>query len=334
MLNNKLPSVITSEDRVLQINSLVGMQEVLGNHPAVIDPEVPHWVEGVRSQMSPHFWGKMLFDKDGYPSDSDSIFLMDGILNGFKLVDPGADIEEYVCENYASATVVSQEEMDELIRSEISTGKLTIQQGKPQCVHAMGAIRKQSGKIRNITDCSRPHEQSINNYMSETFLSFKYKSIDTVTSLLVQGDYMAVTDISSAYRSIMIRPCDRTKQGLSWILNGEQRWIVDNFLSFGTRAAPFIFSRLTDAISRHLERQGVKIVNYLDDFIVLGSSWEECRSAQLLLHYTLRRLGFYLAYPKITGPATCLVYLCIEIDSCSMTLQLPQSKLDKLDMEL
>ena len=131
--------------------------------------------------------------------------------------------------------------------------------------------------------------------MKETFSTFSYKSVDTVVDMLHPGDFMAVTDISNAYRSVLIRPCDRTRQGLSWNLDGRQTFMEDCFLSFGTRAAPFIFSRITDAITRHLGRLGIRAVNYLDDFIVLGKSWGECQKAQLILHNVLRRLGFYIS---------------------------------------
>ena len=90
------------------------------------------------------------------------------------MIDPGADIAEYEKENYYSAAVSSKEEMDYLIKSELSQGKFTISEDKPICVHALGAIQKSSGGIRNITDCSRPKGQSVNNYMCETFLTFHY----------------------------------------------------------------------------------------------------------------------------------------------------------------
>ena len=141
---------------------------------------------------------------------------MDGMLHGFKLEDPGADVGPYFRENYYSATVQSRAQMDELVQSELSQGKLREVSEKPDCIHAMGAIFKPSGKIRNIADCSRPHQESINSYMTQTFSSLSYKSFDTVTEKLQEGDTMAVTDISSAYRSVLIRPCDCTKQGLSW----------------------------------------------------------------------------------------------------------------------
>ena len=170
--------------------------------------------------------------------------------------------------------------------------------------------------------------------MKETFSTFSYKSIDDVTDMLQAGDFMAVTDIASAYRSVHIRPCDRTRQGLSWILDGTEIYLEDNLLSFGTRAAPFIFFRITDAVVRYLVRWGIRVVNYLDDFIVMGSSYQECHDAQLTVHKVIRQLGFYIAYPKVISPAQKLVYLGLLIDSVSMKLSIPDHKLVKLYAEL
>ena len=139
------------------------------------------------------------------------MFLLDGIIHGFKLIDPGADLAEYEEGNYYSAAVSSKKEIDYLIKSELSQGKFAISEDKPICVHALGAIPKSSGGIRNITDCSRLKGQSVNNYMCETFSTFHYKSMDDVTAKLLQGHFMAITDISSAYRLVPIRPSDRIK---------------------------------------------------------------------------------------------------------------------------
>ena len=95
---------------------------------------------------------------------------------------------------------------------------------------------------------------------------------------------MAITDISSAYRSVSIRPLDCTYQGLKWNLDGDDVYLKDQFLSFGTRVAPLIFSQISDAIVRCLGRRGVQSVNYLDDFKVSGADEEECKNAQLTLH--------------------------------------------------
>ena len=111
-------------------------------------------------------------------------------------------------------------------------------------------------------------------------------------------------------------------------------YLKDQILYFCSRVAPFIFSRISDAIVRCLGRRGVQSVSYLDDFIVFGADEEECRNAQLTLHALLRSLGFHIPYKKVVSPNTTVIYLGMEIDSLKMELRSPQSKLDKLQSEL
>ena len=170
--------------------------------------------------------------------------------------------------------------------------------------------------------------------MEQTFSTFSYKSVDLVVDNMSEMDYMAVTDITSAYRSVLIRPCDRSLQGLKWEMRGKEIFIQDNFLSFGTRVAPFIFSRITDAVARYVCAHGYFCINYLDDFLVKGQDYQSCKEAQLFLHATLRSLGFFIAYNKVRTPSRVQLYLGIELDSISMKMRLPQDKVDNLHSEL
>lgn len=230
--------------------------------------------------------------------------------------------------------MTARSEIDDIIREELASGKLSVVSDQPLCVHAMGAVAKASGGVRPITDASRPEASSINHFMSQTFKSFSYKSVDTVSDQMSSNCYMAVTDITAAYRSVLVRPSDRTHQGLVWNLDGQDQYIQDNCLSFGTRVAPYVFNSITDSVSRYLMAHGVFCVNYLDDFLVMGADYQTCREAQLFLHATLRSLGFYISYKKVRSPSRIQIYLGVELDSTTMQLRLPQEKLDKLYVEL
>ena len=309
------------------------------NYVPLWDSNGVHYLCGIRSQFNLCGWRAMLA---GGPNqvygdsmwDVNAHFLLDGICHGFKLVDPGVQIDGYYNKNYKSATVSAFQEINEIIIDELGSGKLCKVDRQPHCIHALGAILKPSGKYRPITDASRPEGVSINCYMEQTFKSFSYNSIDTVSDSMTRGCYMAVTDITAAYRTVMVRPCDRTYQGLVWPIEGESRFVQDNYLSFGTRVAPYIFNAITDAVARYVTAHGYFCINYLDDFLVMGSSYKNCRAAQLFLHKTLRALGFYISYNKVRSPSQVQLYLGVELDSLEMQLRLPEEKLDKLKIEL
>ena len=320
-------------------SDMLDLFDIYCDYPPLWVPSAQHYVYDVRSQMNPCAWRTMLCG--GMDSvfgvgkmDIDSHFLLDGMMHGFKLINPTANIVGYDSKNYVSATVSARVEIDKIITEEIEAGKLSICDEDPVCIHALGAVPKASGGFRPITDASRPSGSSINCHMEDTFKTFRYKSVDMVANALQKNWFMSVTDIGAAYRSILIRPSDRTYQGLRWEVEGEDLPLIDNFLSFGTRVAPCVFSRITDSIARFMEASGYRCWNYLDDFLVMGATFDECRRGQLLLHKTLRELGFYIAYKKVKSPAQIQIYLGVEINSCEMSLRLPDEKVERLYTEL
>ena len=67
---------------------------------------------------------------------------------------------------------------------------------------------------------------------------------------------------------------------------------------------------------------------YLDDFLIIASTYDECLEALNVLLRLLRELGFHINYNKLEGPCQRLVFLGIVLDSVSMTLSIPQKKMD------
>ena len=149
------------------------LYELLSNYSNYIplwNASAQHYVSGIRSQFNLDGWRKMLsggehkvYGKNGW--DFNSHYLLDGVCHGFKLIDPGAQLESYYCENYKSATKDAFVEINDIVCKELKSNKLTIVEQQPHCVHALGAVEKSSGGYRPITDASRPSMKSINNYM-------------------------------------------------------------------------------------------------------------------------------------------------------------------------
>ena len=77
-----------------------------------------------------------------------------------------------------------------------------------------------------------------------------------------------------------------------------------------------------------------RIINYLDDFIVISDTFESCQQVQSELIHLLISLGFSISWKKCTSPSQVTRYLGIDINSCDMTLSLLSDKLEKLSSEL
>ena len=83
-----------------------------------------------------------------------------------------------------------------------------------------------------------------------------------------------------------------------------------------------------------MRRVFLRVINYLDDFLVFGDSFEECQLAQKELIGILISLGFHIAWKKCSTPSTVTQYLGIIFDSIAMEMSLPEGKLCKLHQEL
>lgn len=222
-----------------------------------------------------------------------------------------------------------------LVLCELAQRKYVRASSQPVCVHALEAIRKASGSFRPITDCRRPEGQSINNFMDETHQTFAYSTIDYVCSFLHHSCYMCTVDISSAYCSIYVSPMHWKFHSIQWVIDGVNQFLWDTRLSFGLKCAPFIFTQVSNFVVRCMHRRGITgMVSYLDDFILFGSSFEQCQGFQMTLIDLLGSLGFNVAWEKWTTLSNQTRYLGVNFDSIKLELKLPDEKLKALKQEL
>ena len=290
-----------------------------------------HLVGGIESQMN-----LCAVYREAYLHpvgvDVDAEFILQGVRDGFKIVNDDIDTS-YQRNNYNSIKSDRfRSQMDKTVVDEVAEGKLSVSNSIPTCVHSLGAVPKKNGKLRPIVDMRQPMGYSVNTFMSDVTERFHYINVDDVCRILPPNGYLAVLDISSAYRSLSVRPDQAQYQGIMWPDGeGHDVFYKDNRLAFGAKCSPYIFQMFTDFVVRCMRRRGFYATfGYLDDFIVLGDTREECMLALNVLYMLLRQLGFHLAYEKMVMPAQCVTYLGIQIDSVSMELSLPPGKLTSM----
>ena len=72
-------------------------------------------------------------------------------------------------------------------------------------------------------------------------------------------------------------------------------------LCFGLKNAPFTFDRLGKAMRCFFNQRGIRIIIYLDDILILASTFEKClKDAQFVVN-TLVRLGFTLKWKNVSS---------------------------------
>ena len=134
-----------------------------------------HFIGDSPCQLKPCRVAGFLFGHSALPTitESDREFLWNGLVNGFDIVDAECP-SSYMCQNYDSITSApAYEEMSKLLTTELESHKVILSDDQPTCVHSLEAVWKTNGKLRPITDCSRPDGACINNYMQTTFSPFR-----------------------------------------------------------------------------------------------------------------------------------------------------------------
>ena len=196
--------------------------------------------------------------------------------------------------------------------------------------------KKDSQKVRMITDLSSPKGFSINDYISDNEATVQFNNFDCAVNLvgrLGQGALLSKLDVKSAFRICPVHPDDWNLLGFSCL----GYFFVDLCLPFGLRSSVNRFTRMSDSLSWILQNNyGVQhCTHYLDDYLFAGEAHSDtCMVNTLRAIEVFQKLGIPLAPEKIVYPTTQLTFLGIEIDSIKMELRLPEEKFTALMADL
>ena len=90
-----------------------------------------------------------------------------------------------------------------------------------------------------------------------------------------------------------------------------------------------IFQRISDALRYAMRRRGHCVMNYVDDFVGVGTPSVASASYQCLLEL-LRHLGLDVSQKKLCPPSTKAICLGVEIDTVKRTISIPDEKLQRI----
>ena len=266
--------------------------------------------------------------------DHDKDFILSGISMGFDIVNSAIIPDRVEVDNYNSATALSNKyKVEKQICEELEEGRYIYVKTKPRIVSALGAIDKSNGGIRIIHDCSKPDFKALNDYVTKCE-PFSYQTVSDACRLINSGYFLAKVDLKSAYRSVPIHPSNYQFTGLKWQFTGDKfpRYMVDTRLMFGSRLAPSVFHRLSQAVRRIMFRKyNVHIVSYLDDFLIVAPTYNDCNRNLFRLLSLLRNLGFDIAWDKVISPSQNVTFLGINFNTVTMQMTLPDDKLRSLE---
>ena len=111
-------------------------------------------------------------------------FILNGIKDGFHIIDPDCISHSVEMDNYTSAAAENvRAQVETQILTEIQNGRYRIVDKKPPIISALEAIpKKDPNKVRLIHDASRPKGQALND--DATTDHFQYQSIQDAVDLV------------------------------------------------------------------------------------------------------------------------------------------------------
>ena len=179
---------------------------------------------------------------------------------------------------------------------------------------------KGEGQYRPIINLKR-----LNEYVP--YHHFKMEGLKDVKHLLNKGDWMCKIDLKDAYFSVPLGTRSRKLVRFRW------KGVLYEFLclAFGIGPAPRIFTKLMKVPVSILRRLGIRLVIYLDDLLIMGSSQEEVIQARDTIMYLFYHLGLTINMKKsILSPSQELEFLGVLVNSLTMVFSLWWKKRQKL----
>ncbi|XP_046544805.1 uncharacterized protein LOC124255010 [Haliotis rubra] len=107
-------------------------------------------------------------------------------------------------------------------------------------------------------------------------------------------------------------------------------YYFDKCLPFGCSISCSVFEKFSTFLQLHILRQlpNRQLMHYLDDFLTGGRHGSgECEQNLGTCLMALSDFGVPIAHEKTLGPATCLTFLGLEIDTGNMQVRIPTGTL-------
>ncbi|XP_063982734.1 uncharacterized protein LOC135165400 [Diachasmimorpha longicaudata] len=187
-------------------------------------------------------------------------------------------------------------------------------------ISPMFLIPKADGKFRQIFNL-----RCLNEYLDPP--KFRLVSHRMVPPFLQTGDYLVKIDLSQAYLHVPIKQSHRRFLCLSF---KDQLYNI-TCLPFGLSTAPVAFSRISNWLANTLRQRGMRVLVYLDDFLLASQSAQELKLQVLEILDFLRSLGWIVNAKKSTvTPNHRIEFLGIIWDTRLNEMVLPTDKKAKI----
>ncbi|KAL0152850.1 hypothetical protein M9458_051844, partial [Cirrhinus mrigala] len=181
-------------------------------------------------------------------------------------------------------------------------------------------VPKKDGGLRPILDLRLLNRSVLR-------LKFRMLTVRQVVSQIRSEDWFVTIDLKDAYFHVSILPQHR--KFLRFAFRGEAYQY--RVLPFGLALSPRTFTKCVDAALAPLRLQGIRILNYIDDWLILAQSeMVAVRHRDVVLAH-MKELGLRLnAKKSVLSPVQRTTYLGVVWDSTTMQAQLSPARIESI----
>ena len=206
-----------------------------------------------------------------------------------------------------------QEKVNELL----SSGRVVKVPFQPFVVSPLSVAENRTKK-RLILDLS-----VLNNFVRKEKIRFEDHKV--ASQYFTKDCYCIKFDLCSGYHHIDIAAEFQTYLGFQW----EGDYFCFTVLPFGLSSAPFIFTKCLRPMVKLWRENGLKIVLYLDDGLLMAPSYDTCNLASTFVRDSLSQAGFHINFEKsVFIPTQDIEWLGLRWNSKLFELSIPQRRVD------
>ena len=203
----------------------------------------------------------------------------------------------------------------------LDKGAIMVVEIRPdQFVSRIFEVPKKTGDFRLILDLS-----DLNLYLKK--VHFKMEGLQAISSLIGQGEFLASLDLQDAFLTIAMH--HEFFKYLCFDFEGVRYCFIA--LVFGLSCAPRVFTKILKVPLSYLRIEGFKNSAWLDDIVLVGSSFQATSDIVSSSRSFLESLGFIIKPSKSNlVPSQSLYHVGFTWDSLNFTVSVPTDKLSSL----